>query len=204
MLKLKVNLKRIAAAFIGVAILTTSLSTVSYADQPRWAKAQGHHKKHVRHQRQHQRPDVIYIERRDYDYRRTSGLNAETGGTILGAIFGAAAGTQFGKGRGRTVAILGGAVLGAVLGGEVGRSMEASDHAQTQHVLESNRTGQPTIWRNPDTGSQYKVLPTRTYKTGNNLDCRDFTTWAVIDGYEEEVKGTACRQSDGTWKQLKI
>ena len=210
MLKLDLTMKSIAAAIIGAAILVTSVGTVSYADQPRWAKAHGHHqKKHVRYKKHGHRPKVVYVERRDYDHRdydnsRSSGLNAQQGGSILGAIFGAAAGTQFGKGKGRTVAILGGAVLGAVLGGEVGRSMQESDKAKTQDALETSPTGQPTVWRNPDTGSEYKVLPTRTYKTGDDQDCRDFTTWAVIDGYEEEVQGTACRQSNGTWKQLKI
>jgi len=213
MLNLKVTLKRIAAAFIGVVILATSVSTVSYADPPRWAQAHGHqhkhHKKHARHKRHQQRPQVIYVEHRnedyrDYDDRRSNRIDPSKGGTILGAIFGAAAGTQVGKGKGRAVAILGGAVLGAVLGGEVGRSMEESDRARTQRVLETTPTGQSTAWQNPDTGSRYKVVPTNTYKTGSNVDCRDFTTWAVIDGYEEEIKGTACRQPDGTWKQLKI
>jgi len=213
MLNLKVTLTRIAAAFIGATVLTTSVSTVSYADPPRWAQAHGHHhkhqKKHARHKRHQQRSQVIYVEHRDGRFRdygdsHSSRLAPGMGGTILGAIFGAATGTQVGKGRGRTVAILGGAVLGAVLGGEIGRSMEKSDRARTQRVLETTPTGQSTIWQNPDTGSRYKVVPTNTYKTDGNVDCRDFTTWAVIDGYEEEVQGTACRQSDGSWKQLKI
>ena len=213
MLKLNVTLKRMAAAIIGIAILTTSISTVSYADPPRWKKAHGHHqthhKKHFRHKKHQNRSKVVYVERRDYryrddDYGQNGGLNASQGGTILGAILGAVAGTQIGKGKGRVVAIVGGAVLGGVLGGEIGRSMQQSDQAQVQQVFESNRTGQASTWQNPDTGSQYKLPPTRTYKTSTNQDCRDFKTWAVIDGYEEEIQGTACRRSDGTWQQLKI
>jgi len=211
MLNLKLITKRFAIALIGAAILTTSVSAVSYADPPRWAKAHGHHHKHhKKHARKHHRHDhkVVYVERRAFDdrdkrYRPGSGWSAPSGGTILGALLGAAAGTQVGKGKGRMVAILGGAVLGGVLGSEIGQSMDASDQAQTQQILESNRTGQSTIWNNPDTGSEYRVMPTRTYKSGKQ-DCRDFTTWAVIDGYEEEVKGTACRQPNGVWKQLKI
>jgi len=206
-------LKHLTIAATGAAIMMMTINTASYADPPRWSNGHRYERDddhaYVRHGRRHQRPRVIYVERRErYDtdpgYRRSAGIGAENGGRILGAIIGAATGTQFGKGAGRTVAILGGAVIGAVLGGEIGRSMQASDRAQTQYALETVPTGQSTAWKNPDTGSRYKVIPTRTYKTDGNQDCRDFTTWAVIDGYEEQVHGTACRQADGSWKQTKI
>ncbi len=212
MLKLSMNLKRLTAVAIGAAILMGSFSHISYAEQPRWEKSHGHYNKHHRkHFRKfHRRPArKVYVERHDHYYgnggsNQGSWLNAQSGGTILGAIVGAAAGTQFGKGKGRVVAILGGAVLGGVLGGEVGRSMQEADRAQTQYALETTPTGQSASWQNPDTGSSYKVVPTRTFKSEDNQDCRDFSTWAVVDGYEEEVHGTVCRQSDGTWRQMKI
>ena len=214
------HLKRLTSATIGAAILMSSISTVSFADQPRWANSHGYYQKHQRERiyhrqreddrdERHQRPRVVYVERQapyttGRRARQNTGFGAEQGGTILGAILGAAVGTQFGKGQGRTVAILSGAVVGALFGGEIGRSMQASDRAQAQYTLETKPTGQPTVWQNPDTGSRYKMVPTRTYTSASNQNCRDYTTWAVIDGYEEQVHGTACRQSDGSWKQLKI
>ena len=167
---------------------------------PKYERRHNHdqlsHWKH-RHNRHHQ-------PHRHKDTRRTSGfdLSGINGGHIIGAILGGAAGTQFGKGRGRTVSILGGAVLGAVIGGEVGKSMQASDHAQANRVLETAPTGQTITWNNPETGRQYEMTPTRTYRTSNNLPCRDYTSWVFVDGFEEQVKGRACRMPDGRWKMM--
>lgn len=204
---------RLAAVVISATTLTTSFSGFAFADPPRWAKAHGYHKKKHRHEkRHHRRPRVVYVERHDHheghDHREKHRHHQSSGifdtGTILGAVIGAAAGTQVGKGKGRIVAVLGGAVIGAVLGGEIGRSMQKTDLAQAQNALETSPTGQSVTWRNPDTGTQYRMLPTRTYKSGSNQDCREFTTWAGIDGNEENVRATACRQPNGNWQQLKI
>jgi surface antigen len=45
------------------------------------------------------------------------------------------------------------------------------------------------------------VTPTRTYKTAER-DCRDFEQTVVVDGQDETVRGTACREPDGTWRAL--
>lgn len=135
---------------------------------------------------------------------RSSGYNfgGVTGGRIIGALLGGAAGTQFGKGRGRVVAVVGGAIIGAVIGGEVGRSMQQSDHNQANRILEQSPTGQAIRWNNPDTGRGYKMTPTRTYRDSTNRPCRDYTSWVFVDGYEEKVTGRACRMSSGRWKIL--
>ena len=204
---------RLAAVVISATILTTSFSGFAFADPPRWAKAHGYHKKKHRHEkRHHRRPRVVYVERHDHHedhshhekrrYPRSTGT-FDTG-TILGAVIGAAAGTQVGKGKGRVVAVLSGAVIGAVLGGQIGRSMQESDLAKAQNALETSPTGQSVTWQNPDTGTQYRMLPTRTYKSWDNQDCREFTTWADLGGNDEQVRSTACRQSNGNWQEVKI
>jgi surface antigen len=33
-------------------------------------------------------------------------------------------------------------------------------------------------------------------------DCRDFEQTVVVDGQDETVRGTACREPDGTWRAL--
>ncbi len=127
-------------------------------------------------------------------------IDKSTGGTIVGALLGAAVGTQIGKGSGRTAAIIGGTVVGGILGHEIGRSMEEADRRQVQSALERTPTGQTIAWNNPDTGKQYAVTPTRTYRSADNRNCRDYTTWVFIGGYEEQVNGTACRMPDGSWR----
>jgi surface antigen len=120
-------------------------------------------------------------------------------GTVSGAVVGGLLGAQVGQGTGRTIATIVGALGGAFLGSHIGQSMDQNDRKNTAQALETAPTGTPTSWRNPDTGKTYTVTPTRTYASASE-PCRDFTTKAVIDGRDEVVHGTACRQPDGTWK----
>ncbi len=120
-------------------------------------------------------------------------------GGVLGGAFGALVGSKIGKGDGRTAAIIGGTVLGALIGNDIGRSMNQSDHAQVQRGLEFTPTGRTIAWNNSNTQTQYRMTPTRTYRTADNSQCRDYTTWGFIGGYEQQMRGTACRQTDGSW-----
>jgi surface antigen len=124
----------------------------------------------------------------------------ETGGTLAGAALGGYVGSNIGKGSGRLAATAAGVLLGGMLGGSVGRSMDQTDRMRAAQALETTPTNQPYGWRNPDTGSNYDVVPTRTYSGNSGQPCRDFTTQAVIDGRRQSIYGSACRQPDGTWQ----
>jgi len=121
-------------------------------------------------------------------------------GAVLGGGAGAIAGSQVGKGKGRDVAMVVGTLLGAALGGAIGNTMDQMDVVQTQRSLEGTQTGQSVSWTNPDSEAQYTVTPTRTFQNIQGQNCRDYTTIAMIDGKREELRGTACRQPDGSWK----
>jgi surface antigen len=121
-------------------------------------------------------------------------------GAVIGGIAGGVLGNQIGGGSGRTAAVIAGTLVGAYIGGSIGQQMDDNDHYRAQRALETSRTNYPTSWNNPDTGYEYTVTPTRTYETTTSGPCRDYTTEAVIDGRREIVHGTACRQSDGTWR----
>ena len=120
-------------------------------------------------------------------------------GAVGGAVVGGVVGSTIGGGTGRTVAIVAGTIGGALLGSHIGKRMDEADRLKAAQALESTPTGQASSWKNPDTGSQYTITPTRTYEA-NAAPCRDFTVNAQIDGKPETVKGTACRQADGSWK----
>jgi surface antigen len=120
-------------------------------------------------------------------------------GAVVGAVAGGVLGHQVGKGTGRTVATVVGALAGAYLGGKIGQYMDEQDRTRTQGALETTPTNQATSWRNPDSGNEYTVTPTRTY-TADSGPCREYTTEAIIDGRTETVYGTACRQADGSWQ----
>ena len=128
----------------------------------------------------------------------------QTGGTLLGAVGGAIAGAQFGRGEGRLAAVAAGTLLGALVGSEVGKSLDRADRVAmertTQTSLESQPTGTPSTWTNPDSGNSGTVTPVRTYQTTGGAYCREYQQTVTIGGQTEEAFGTACRQPDGSWK----
>lgn len=80
------------------------------------------------------------------------------------------------------------------LSNSFGSSMDPSDHAQANEVLEGGSENKRVAWVNPRTLKRFEVIPTRTFKRGS-LDCRDFL--ASMAG--RSVSGSACRREDGTW-----
>ncbi len=206
------SVRNITLAALGAAFLASVGSAPALADPPRWSKAHDKvkhgysYKKRQRYMlRRHRavrrhvpRSRVIYWDRSP---AFTSSISPSFGGTVLGALLGAVTGSQFGKGTGRTAAILGGGFLGAVIGHNIGRNMEEADRAKSRHVLETVATGQTATWRNPDTGGQYSLTPTRTYQVVSGQHCREYTTRVFIEGNQEQVTGTACRTAGGWWQE---
>lgn len=125
----------------------------------------------------------------------------EDAGAVVGGVLGGVLGSNVGKGSGRDAAMVAGAIAGALIGGRVGRSMDAADRRRAQQTLETTPTGRSVAWRNPDANTAYEMTPVRTYETGSG-PCRDYAMDAWIDGRKETVTGTACRQSDGTWRTM--
>mgnify|MGYP002713170073 CR=1 FL=1 len=125
----------------------------------------------------------------------------EQSGMLIGGALGGLLGAQVdGHNRDRrTAAIIVGTLAGAAIGGSIGRSMDEVDRLRTSQSLEAVRTGVSSSWRNPDSGNQYTVTPTRTYEVASG-PCREYTIDAVIGGRPEKVYGIACRQADGSWK----
>jgi len=126
----------------------------------------------------------------------------EQAGMIIGAVLGGVLGSKVGKGHGQTAAIIAGTMIGSAIGGNIGKSMDDTDRLKIAHTLETVRTDVHSSWVNPDTGNQYTVTPTRTYKESAG-PCREYTVDAVIGGKKENIYGTACRQADGSWKIVK-
>lgn len=124
--------------------------------------------------------------------------NSDTG-TLLGGAAGGALGSQIGSGSGTTIATVVGTLAGAALGNKVGQHFDQNDRQHFGTALESNQTGKTSSWSDPDNNENYSVTPTRTYQQGEQ-PCRDFTMDANVDGQPKKVTGTACRQSNGTWK----
>ncbi len=135
----------------------------------------------------------------------TTGGPKQTVGTLGGAVAGGLLGAQLGGGSGRLIATGAGAVLGAFLGGEIGSSLDNADQVMArqtaQDAFEKSKTGTTATWRNPDTGHSGSVTPTATYQD-NGTVCRDYEQRIFVDGQQEVLTGTACRNSDGTWSVI--
>lgn len=127
------------------------------------------------------------------------GCTREQTGAVIGGGVGAAVGNTIGKGQGRTAALIIGTMAGTMIGATIGRYMDEQDRMRTGEVLEYNRTGRSSNWRNPDSGHEYTVTPTRTFESRQG-PCRDFAVDAYVGGRREEVTGTACRDDDGRWR----
>jgi surface antigen len=130
--------------------------------------------------------------------------NQDTG-LIVGAVAGGILGNQVGKGSGNVLATVAGAMVGGIVGSEIGRSMDEQDRrlaAQAEYAaLEEGESDRPRRWRNPDNGRYGDVVPGRPYKRAS-VDCRDYTSTVFIDGKPRTMKGTACRNPDGTWRNV--
>jgi surface antigen len=126
-------------------------------------------------------------------------------GTVVGAVAGGVIGNQFGRGGGRVASTVAGAIIGGVVGNEIGRSLDARDRELARQAefdaWERGQSGRPVRWRNPDNGRYGEVIPEAPYRRGN-ADCRDFVHKVYIDGRPQAMRGTACRNPDGTWTQV--
>ncbi len=124
-------------------------------------------------------------------------------GTMTGAVAGGLIGSTIGQGRGQVMAIAAGAAAGALIGNAVGKSMDDQDRMKMAQALESNNVGKPAYWNNSNTGARYKVTPVKNVTVNNNKYCREYQTVATINGQQQKMYGTACRQPDGSWKVVK-
>lgn len=123
-------------------------------------------------------------------------------GTLSGGIAGGLLGSTVGKGGGQLVAIAAGTLAGAYLGGAIGKNMDDTDKMQMNSALENNSAGQPAYWRNNRSGNSYRVTPTKNVTVHGNQYCREYRTVATINGKEQVMYGTACRQADGAWRAV--
>ena len=133
------------------------------------------------------------------------GVSKADGGLVGGAVLGGIVGNQFGKGSGKVLGTVAGALAGGIIGHDIGRQLDQRDRMLAQQAeldaLERGEPDRPRRWRNPDTGRYGDFTPGRPYRRAE-LDCRDYTHTVYIDGRPQAMRGTACRNPDGTWRNV--
>ena len=134
-----------------------------------------------------------------------NGPTREDTGMVLGGVAGGIVGNTIGKGRGNTLATVAGVLVGGIVGSQIGRSLDERDRVLAQEAeyeaLERGNSGVARQWRNPDNGRYGEIVPSKPYKRGAN-DCRDYTHTVYIDGRPQQMRGTACRNPDGSWQNV--
>jgi surface antigen len=122
-----------------------------------------------------------------------------------GAVIGGVIGNQFGRGDGKILGTVAGAFIGGVIGHDIGRQLDQRDRMLAQkaefEAFERGPSRQPYRWRNPDNGRYGDIVPMEPYRRGPQ-DCRDYTHTIYIDGRPQAMRGTACRNPDGTWRAV--
>ena len=159
---------------------------------PPWAPAHGWRRKHAQHyEAGYVIPDLgIELGR----------CNRDVIGAVIGGAAGGAIGSQFGRGSDRTAATIGGTIVGVLIGGAIGRSMDEADQACIAQTLEQAPAQHAVAWSNPD-GGHYRVVPLEGYEDRQGRICRDYRTTATVEGRQQQLYGTACRQPDGSWQR---
>ncbi|MDF2094896.1 RT0821/Lpp0805 family surface protein [Aquibaculum arenosum] len=123
-------------------------------------------------------------------------------GAVLGGLAGAAVGKS-GSSATRAAATGIGAVAGLLLGSEIGKHMDQADRDRANQAVSRAHTaplGEEITWNNPDSGNYGTVVPTRDGTNQSGQYCREYRTTVNVGGDVEEAYGTACQQSDGSWK----
>ena len=131
--------------------------------------------------------------------------NKATTGAALGALTGTALAYGLGKDSSKKdLWLISGAVAGGLIGNNIGAKLDERDRlllGQTfQNTLENAPTNEVGSWNNPNTGNSGTVTPTQTMMSATNQPCREFQTTVSIGGELTQAYGTACRNSDGSWK----
>lgn len=135
----------------------------------------------------------------------SGGVAPEGVGAGVGAVSGGLIGSQFGKGKGKVATTILGAAAGTVVGFGVGQWLYGRDREQAERAqfsaLESGQSNKPVSWRGADGHSRGEVVPSSPYRRGTE-NCRDYNHTIYVDGRPQTLRGTACRNPDGTWRSV--
>lgn len=86
-------------------------------------------------------------------------------------------------------------VVGARLDSEDRRALAEAE----RRALDDAGPNRPVPWTNPRSGHFGQVLAGPSYFV-NDRNCRDYAHTITVDGQAETLRGTACRDPEGAWR----
>jgi surface antigen len=126
------------------------------------------------------------------------GYNKGGRGAIGGALIGAAACSNVGKGSGRIAAMIACAAVGAGIGHSIGSYMDEIDKRRVINTIQSTPTNVQSTWVNH--GGHNSVTPITGFIHANDgRKCRKYRAKILVDGKYETGEGSACLRPDGYW-----
>jgi surface antigen len=94
---------------------------------------------------------------------------------------------------------------GGLVGGAIGSLLNASDRQAALNAeykaLEYSKAGEIVDWTASDGSAQGRVKAVQPYRVGSQ-DCRQYSHELTIKGVKNAMRGTACRNNDGSWSLL--
>lgn len=97
------------------------------------------------------------------------------------------------------------AMDGGLVGGTIGKGLDQSERNQgleaEYRALEYTQGGQKVGWKSERTNRYGEVVAAQPYRVGSQ-DCRQYTHTVYAGGPAQTSRGTACRNSDGSWTPL--
>ena len=99
------------------------------------------------------------------------------------------------------IAEMGGGLVGGKIGASLTEREKRSGLEAEYKALEYTASGQVVTWKS-DSSSRYgEVVAAQPYRVGSQ-DCRQYTHTVFSGGPGATARGTACRNSDGSWTPL--
>lgn len=168
---------------------------------PPWAPAHGErHKRPKGHQHRERRESAAEVSiSRDSVIIRNGRCDLEAAGAVIGGILGGVVGNRVGRHNGNAeFGTVAGAIIGVVVGKSIGRDIDKRDASCAAHALEKAPNGQSIAWRNPDSGLDFRLTPTESFRRDGNL-CRRYRTETIRGNERVKARSEACRTADGKW-----
>ena len=97
--------------------------------------------------------------------------------------------------------ISGGGLIGGKLGTALDRADRTAGFEAEYKALEYSNGGELVSWAGKKGAASGKVVAAQPYRVGSQ-DCRQYSHELTISGAVSSARGTACRNSDGTWTLL--
>ena len=98
------------------------------------------------------------------------------------------------------IAAMHGGLVGGSLGSDLGKEDRRKGLEAEYRALEYTQAGQPVKWQG-EGGTNGNVIAAQPYRVGSQ-DCRQYTHTVTSGPKTQTARGTACRNSDGSWTPL--